>query len=66
MLWTLRLIRTVVLLILLDIVFLILCLVANPSPNLQEKIPLMRSSVIIAMVMLLKLHLKTLYSLSEE
>ena len=36
-------------------------------PTLDEtKIPLMRTSVIIAMVMLLKAHLKTLYSLSEE
>lgn len=34
--------------------------------DLQEKTSLMRSSVIIAMVMLLKAHLKTLYSLSEE
>lgn len=32
----------------------------------ETKIPLMRTSVIIAMVMLLKAHLKTLYSLSEE
>lgn len=39
---------------------------ADPSSNVQEKIPVMRSSVIIAMVMLLKLHLKTLYSLSED
>jgi len=35
-------------------------------PNLEEKIFSMRSSVIIAMVMLLKGYLKTLYSLSEE
>ncbi|KAK0464696.1 uncharacterized protein EV420DRAFT_1725943 [Desarmillaria tabescens] len=32
----------------------------------QDRIPLMRSTVIIGMVMLLKTHLKTLYSLSEE
>lgn len=32
----------------------------------RDPIPLMRSSVIIAMIMLLKSHLKTLYSLSEE
>jgi hypothetical protein len=32
----------------------------------REPIPLMRSSVIVAMIMLLKAHLKTLYSLSEE
>jgi hypothetical protein len=31
-----------------------------------DKVQLMRTSVIIAMVMLLKAHLKTLYSLSEE
>ncbi|KAF8073449.1 hypothetical protein FPV67DRAFT_1559883 [Lyophyllum atratum] len=37
-----------------------------PASDLQERISLMRSSVIIAMVMLLKAHLKTLYSLSEE
>jgi len=30
-----------------------------------DKLPLMRTSVIIAMVMLLKTHLKSLYSLSE-
>jgi len=30
-----------------------------------DKLPLMRTSVIIAMVMLLKAHLKSLYSLSE-
>lgn len=34
--------------------------------NLQEQASLMRNSVIIAMVMLLKAHLKALYSLSEE
>ncbi|GLB45503.1 putative sister chromatid cohesion protein [Lyophyllum shimeji] len=39
---------------------------ANPLPDLQDSISLMRSSVIIAMVMLLKAHLKMLYSLSEE
>ncbi|KAG5653655.1 hypothetical protein H0H81_011615 [Sphagnurus paluster] len=39
---------------------------AQPLPDLREKIPLMRNSTIIAMVMLLKAHLKTLYSLSEE
>ncbi|KAJ7134305.1 hypothetical protein C8R44DRAFT_770123 [Mycena epipterygia] len=32
----------------------------------QDKRPLMRASVIIGMVMLLKAHLKTLYSLSED
>ncbi|KAG6812718.1 radiation sensitive protein rad9 [Tricholoma furcatifolium] len=39
---------------------------ANPPVDLQERIAIMRSSVIIAMAMLLKAHLKTLYSLSEE
>ncbi|RDB15317.1 Protein rad9 [Hypsizygus marmoreus] len=43
---------------------------ANPPPpadiQLHEQISLMRSSVVIAMVMLLKAHLKTLYSLSED
>ncbi len=34
--------------------------------NLQEKLPFMQTSVIVAMVMLLKAHLKTLYGLSEE
>ncbi|RXW23420.1 hypothetical protein EST38_g2453 [Candolleomyces aberdarensis] len=32
----------------------------------RDQVPLMRTSVIIAMVMLLKAHLKSLYSLSEE
>lgn len=38
------------------------------ATNLKEynKVGLMRTSVIIAMVMLLKAHLKALYSLSEE
>lgn len=35
-------------------------------PKLQDQVSLMRNSVIIAMVMLLKAHLKALYSLSEE
>ncbi|KAF8636245.1 hypothetical protein AX17_003730 [Amanita inopinata Kibby_2008] len=38
-----------------------------PASVLDEgKIPLMRTSVIIGMAMLLKAHLKTLYSLSED
>ncbi|KXN83113.1 Protein rad9 [Leucoagaricus sp. SymC.cos] len=41
-----------------------------PAPATDEvsldKLPLMRTSVIIAIVMLLKAHLKSLYSLSEE
>lgn len=36
------------------------------STKEHDKVQLMRTSVIIAMVMLLKAHLKTLYSLSEE
>ncbi|KAF6755969.1 protein rad9 [Ephemerocybe angulata] len=41
---------------------------SEPTPmDVDTKpIPLMRTSVIIAMVMLLKAHLKTLYSLSED
>jgi len=36
------------------------------STKEYDKVQLMRTSVIIAMVMLLKAHLKTLYSLSED
>jgi hypothetical protein len=36
------------------------------STKEYDNVQLMRTSVIIAMVMLLKAHLKTLYSLSEE
>ncbi|KAG6853819.1 radiation sensitive protein rad9 [Blastosporella zonata] len=39
---------------------------AQPPAELQEKVFIMRSSVIVAMVMLLKAHLKILYSLSED
>lgn len=39
------------------------CSTVEPA---QNKIPLMRSTVIIGMIMVLKTHLKTLYSLSEE
>ncbi|KAK2465765.1 hypothetical protein APHAL10511_002309 [Amanita phalloides] len=40
---------------------------SDNSPKLDEtKIPLMRTSVIVGMVMLLKAQLKTLYSLSED
>ncbi|KAF8879492.1 hypothetical protein BD779DRAFT_1551796 [Infundibulicybe gibba] len=40
---------------------------AETTPQInKQNIPLMRTSVIIAMVMLLKAHLKTLYSLSED
>ncbi|KIL61369.1 hypothetical protein M378DRAFT_26115 [Amanita muscaria Koide BX008] len=39
----------------------------EPLKSLDEtKMPLMRTSVIISMVMLLKAHLKSLYSLSED
>jgi cohesin loading factor subunit SCC2 len=37
-----------------------------PDGDNLDKLPLMRTSVIIAMVMLLKAHLKSLYSISEE
>ena len=67
MLWTLQLIKMVLNVDFVEINFLMFCLSANlTSSSLRDKIPLMRSSVIIAMVMLLKLHLKTQYSLSEE
>lgn len=36
------------------------------QPDLQQNVGFMRTSVLIAMVMLLKAHLKGLYSLSEE
>ncbi|KAG6859589.1 radiation sensitive protein rad9, partial [Termitomyces sp. T159_Od127] len=39
---------------------------AKPHLELQERLAIMRSSVIVAMVMLLKAHLKALYSLSED
>lgn len=45
---------------------LIEVILAVVPPNLQDQVSLMRNSVIIAMVMLLKAHLKALYSLSEE
>jgi hypothetical protein len=37
-----------------------------PDGDNLDKLPLMRTSVIIAMVMLLKAHLKSIYSISEE
>ncbi|OCH92592.1 hypothetical protein OBBRIDRAFT_791042 [Obba rivulosa] len=37
----------------------------TPSPP-ETRLPLMRTSVIVAMIMLLKAHLKALYGLSEE
>lgn len=39
---------------------------AGGPANGSDKMPLMRTSVIIGIVMLLKTHLKALYSLSEE
>ncbi|KAI0366939.1 hypothetical protein BV20DRAFT_951369 [Pilatotrama ljubarskyi] len=39
---------------------------AAPSPVGIQDLGLMRSSVIVAMIMLLKAHLKTLYGISEE
>lgn len=41
-------------------------MVPIPVEDSLDKLPLMRTSVIIAMVMLLKAHLKSLYSISEE
>lgn len=34
--------------------------------NIDDELPLLRTSVVVGMVMLLKAHLKTLYGLSEE
>ncbi|KZT64240.1 hypothetical protein DAEQUDRAFT_747522 [Daedalea quercina L-15889] len=39
---------------------------AAPSANLEETLPLMRRSVIVAMIMLLKAYLKGMYGISEE
>lgn len=39
---------------------------ATPSWQTLEKLPLLRTSVLIALIMLLKAHLKNLYGLSEE
>ncbi|KAF9046656.1 hypothetical protein BJ165DRAFT_1369666 [Panaeolus papilionaceus] len=38
----------------------------TPTSDSSHNLPLMRTTVIVAMVMLLKAHLKTLYSLSED
>jgi cohesin loading factor subunit SCC2 len=40
--------------------------VATPPWQTLEKLPLLRTSVLIALIMLLKAHLKNLYGLSEE
>ena len=63
MLWTLSLQKVDG--ILLDVSPLTHFLVTANTKE-YDKVQLMRTSVIIAMVMLLKAHLKTLYSLSEE
>jgi hypothetical protein len=39
---------------------------ATPPWQTIEKLPLLRTSVLVALIMLLKAHLKTLYGLSEE
>jgi len=39
---------------------------ATPPWQTLEKLPLLRTSVLIALIMLLKAHLKNLYGLSEE
>ena len=64
MLWSLSL-QKVVDSDFLDVSFLTHFAVAASTKE-YDKVQLMRTSVIIAMVMLLKAHLKTLYSLSEE
>ncbi|PCH40319.1 hypothetical protein WOLCODRAFT_67627 [Wolfiporia cocos MD-104 SS10] len=46
-----------------DATVLPLSSVAVPT---EEKLPLMRTSVVVAMIMLLKAHLKALYGISEE
>jgi cohesin loading factor subunit SCC2 len=38
----------------------------TPTWQTLEKLPLLRTSVLIALVMLLKAHLKNLYGLTEE
>jgi cohesin loading factor subunit SCC2 len=37
-----------------------------PTAPTLEKLPLLRTSVLIALIMLLKVHLKNLYGLTEE
>jgi cohesin loading factor subunit SCC2 len=39
---------------------------AVPTAPTLEKLPLLRTSVLIALIMLLKAHLKNLYGLTEE
>ncbi|KAI0927411.1 hypothetical protein AcV5_007956 [Taiwanofungus camphoratus] len=39
---------------------------ASSASSTEERLPLMRTSIIVAMIMLLKAHLKALYGLSEE
>jgi hypothetical protein len=38
----------------------------KPAWQTLEKLPLLRTSVLIALIMLLKVHLKNLYGLTEE
>lgn len=38
----------------------------DAEKNIDDELPLIRTSVVVGMVMLLKAHLKTLYGLSEE
>jgi cohesin loading factor subunit SCC2 len=38
----------------------------TPAWQMLEKLPLLRTSVLIALIMLLKAHLKNLYGLTEE
>jgi cohesin loading factor subunit SCC2 len=38
----------------------------KPAWEMLEKLPLLRTSVLIGLIMLLKAHLKNLYGLTEE
>ncbi|CCM06130.1 uncharacterized protein FIBRA_08379 [Fibroporia radiculosa] len=40
--------------------------VVSPPGDVEERLPLMRTSVVVAMIVLLKAHLKALYGISEE
>ena len=40
--------------------------VTTPAWQILEKLPLLRTSVLVALIMLLKVHLKNLYGLTEE
>jgi hypothetical protein len=40
--------------------------VPTPAWQMLEKLPLLRTSVLISLIMLLKAHLKNMYGLTEE